>query len=291
MATRLMYPTYDIEGLWAANVIDAQGNSWGVSTQDASNLPGTKLKQSDRPYGDGSYRANNYRASRTINLTGWMTSANRLSTDQARDLIATAFPDGSQQTLTIDNGNLTKTIAVELASDIKVAFNGNPYSFTWQLTLWAADGRYSQGTQLVSTSLPTAGAVGLDWATGGGLDWATGGGLDWGSVASSGTMTLVNNGTAPIWPTFTFTGPLNVPILTAAGGQQIGYLGNLGVGDSLVVVTDPYKRSVQLNGTDRFTLLTPASWFSVPPKSSVSVALQASGGSGTLSASSQSASW
>jgi hypothetical protein len=120
----------------------------------------------------------------------------------------------------------------------------------------------------------------------------TGTGLDWGSSISNGTLSLGNTGNADAWPVFTFVGPLTMPMVTNnATGQALAYSGTLAAGDSVVVTTSPFGRSVLLSGADRFTLMTSASWFPIPPGSTVTVAFAASAGSGSLSASWRSASW
>ncbi|MCU1680932.1 MAG: phage tail protein [Amycolatopsis sp.] len=291
MPAVLTYPTYSING-WNAGVLDDNNAMWGVSSQDALNMPAPRMRTSPKPYADGSFRAPSFRDSRTVTLTGWCATQGRVTARQARDLIARAFPDGGQQLFTMDDGVAARTVLVELASEVKIAFGGNPYLFQWQFSVWAADGRYlDANVQTAVTSLPIFGN-GLDWSTGGGLDWSTGGGLNWGSVSSSGSFVMQNTGTAQSWPVFTFAGPLTLPVLTNTGtGAQIAYADTLGASDNVVIVTDPEIRSVALNGSDRFTLLSAAQWFSIPPGGSVTVSLAASGGSGTLSASWQNASW
>jgi hypothetical protein len=249
------------------------------------------MRTSPKPYADGSNRAPSFRDSRTVTLTGWCSTQGRLTARQARDLLARAFPDGGQQVLTIDDGINARTILVELASETKVSFGGNPYLFQWTFSVWAADGRYQDAAvQTASTGLPIFNN-GLDWSTGGGLNWSTGGGLNWGSTASSGSFTMANTGTAVSWPVFTLTGPLTLPTITSTAGQMISYGASLGASDSLVISTDPANRYVQLNGSDRFTLLTSAQWFPILPGSSVTVALGASGGTGALSAAWSNANW
>lgn len=292
MPTVLTYPTYTV-GTWSAGVDDDNGARWGVSDQDIYSAPGTKTRISERPYSTGAYRAPSFRTSRTITLTGWCAAQDRASVRRARDTLMSTFPDGGQQTLTFNDGISPRQMRVELASDIKIKFDHNPWFFHWQLTLIAIDPVFYDTTiQSASTTLPTPGAVGLDWATGGGLDWVTGGGLNWGSSISNGTLSLGNPGNADTWPTFTFTGPLTIPMLTNnATGQSLAYSGTLAAGDTLVITTSPFGRSVLMNGVDRFTLMTSAAWFTIPPASSVTVAFAASGGSGSLSASWRSASW
>jgi hypothetical protein len=294
MATRILWPTYAVSG-WAANVDDDFGVRWVVTTQDATDGPTPKTRISERPYGAGAYRAVSFPASNPITLQGWgRAPGGRPSVMAARKQLFGLFTDGGQRLLVIDDGLVPRQALVELAAKPKFTIWPDCSGFDWQLPLLATDPRlYDTATQAGSTTLPTPGAVGLDWVTGGGLNWVTGGGLNWGTTTSNGTFSMANTGNADTWPTFTLTGPLTGPVTITnnATGQQLTYSNTLGAGDSLVITTDPAKRSVLLNGSDRFTLMTSASWFSIPASSAVTVALAASAGSGSLSASWQNASW
>lgn len=295
MPSTFALPTYSISG-WMANVYDAFGCQWGVATtQGVTDGPGVKTHFAERPYGAGAYRAPSFRSARSIVLQGWCDCPDRATTAAARARFLALFPGGSQQTLLIDDGLGPKQAKVELAGDPKCAIWSDATGFDWQLTLTATDPVfYDVMVQTTGTSLPTPGAVGLNWSPGGsgGLDWVTGGGLDWGTTLSNGQLTLWNNGNADAWPVWTFTGPLTNPMLTnISTGQVFTYSGTLVSGDSLVITTNPVGRSVLLNGSDRFTLLTAAPWFPIPPYSTVTCAFVASGGSGSLSASWAHSSW
>jgi hypothetical protein len=293
MATTVLRPTYAISG-WAANVDDDFGIRWVATSQDATDGPAPKLRTSERPYAAGAYRATSFPASNPITLQGWGRGpGGRAAVVAARQRFLGLFTDGGQQLLVIDDGLAPKQALVELAAKPKFTIWPDCSGFDWQLPLLATDPVfYDTNLQLASTSLPTPSGVGLDWVTGGGLNWVSGGGLNWGLVTSSGTMTLTNTGNAISWPVFTLAGPLTLPIVTDnATGQKLAYSGTLVGGDSLVITTNPAGRSVLLNGSDRFTLMTSASWFPVPPASTVTVALAASAGSGSLSASWRNASW
>jgi hypothetical protein len=61
---------------------------------------------------------------------------------------------------------------------------------------------------------------------------------------------LVNSGSLPTWPVFTFKGPVTNPGLTFVNTPvSAGYTGSLGVADTLVIDTRPWARTVLLNGT------------------------------------------
>lgn len=294
MPTPFALPTYTING-WSANVDDDFGARWTVATQDSTDGPTPKLRMSERPYGAGAYRAQSFPAARPMTLQGNVQAGSRAATAAARSRFLAIFTGGGQYPIIIDDGIEPKQTLVELAAIPKVAIWEDGSGFDWQLPLSAADPRYYDTTvQTTSTGLPSPSSTGLDWSTGGGLDWTGGGtgGLDWGTATSNGVMTLSNSGNADSWPTFTLTGPLTMPALTTATGQVLAYSGQLSSGDTLVIATaEQPGRSVLLNGSDRFTLMTSATWFAVPPSSFISVTFSAVAGSGGASASWANASW
>ncbi len=109
-----------------------------------------------------------------------------------------------------------------------------------------------------------------------GLDWSDPVGLDWGSAGATGVMALTNPGTAPAWPVFTISAganPLVNPTITdQASGRSLRYSGTLLAGDVLVINTNPFARTVTLNGSgDRRPFLTRAEWFSVPKGTSAAI--------------------
>lgn len=125
--------------------------------------------------------------------------------------------------------------------------------------------RYGLGSTIGgSTGLPVS-SGGLDWVTGGGLSWP----LNWGSITTTGQIVFTNTGSAPTDPLFTISvpsGTLVNPVITyQPTGQRLKYNGTLVAGDSLVIDTSAFSRSVTLNGgTDVRTRLSIAEWFQIP---------------------------
>lgn len=69
--------------------------------------------------------------------------------------------------------------------------------------------------------------------------------------------TAQNTGSMPTWPVITFTGPCSFPGLTYVNTPvTIGYNGSLRAGDSLVINTRPWVRTIKLNGKSVAGLLT-----------------------------------
>lgn len=295
MPTSVILPTYTI-GTWAANVDDDYGCRWVVASQTFSSGPGRKMHSTERPFGLGAYRARSYLVARTDTLQGWCQAPDFPGAAAARDRLLSVFTDGVQAVLVRSDGLSSRQLTVELdASAIKVEPWADAQGFDWQLPLYAADPRW------LDTNVQTAGPVsvgsastdGLDWAAGspGGLDWNAGspGGLDWGSSGVGGVLSLGNTGTAPTWPVFTIVGPVVNPSFTnPATGDVIAYTGSVDLGQTLVIDTSPFTRSVTLNGVDRFGLLASAQWIEIPAGSQVTVQF-AGTGSGTVTATWQNA--
>lgn len=112
-----------------------------------------------------------------------------------------------------------------------------------------------------------------------GLDWSDPVGLDWGVAGSNGVMALSNSGKAPAWPVFSISAganPLVNPVITDQGsGRQLRYTGTLAPGDTIVIDTNPFARTVLLGSSDRRPFLTRAEWFSIPANGTTAVVFTA----------------
>jgi hypothetical protein len=110
--------------------------------------------------------------------------------------------------------------------------------FEFAVQVAAPDPRkYTVAWQVMQTRLPWPAAVsGLDFVSPGGIDFETTGGIHFGLAASSGLMSMANQGTAPAFPTFVLTGPLVTPTITTLGGT-LTYNATLGVGESITIDT------------------------------------------------------
>jgi hypothetical protein len=70
-----------------------------------------------------------------------------------------------------------------------------------------------------------------------------------GSSTEFSAGTIINAGTLPTWPVITFTGLINNPgIMYVNAPVSVGYRGAIGIGDTLVIDTRPWARTVLLNG-------------------------------------------
>ncbi|MEV8610301.1 carbohydrate binding domain-containing protein [Amycolatopsis sp. NPDC051373] len=174
MPTPVILPTYTI-GAWSANVDDDSGSRWLVTQQSLASGTGIKTFQTERPFGDGAYRARSYRKGRTVNLQGICISPDRVTRETARNLLLGLFPFGEQEPMTVYDGMSTRVLTVELNDIVEVDIWPDGLGFDWKLALFAADPRLLDYTvQSASTTVVSVSTDGLDWATGGGLDWAAG---------------------------------------------------------------------------------------------------------------------
>jgi hypothetical protein len=294
MPTPFAYPNYTI-GAWAANVDDDYGCRWGVEPGiDITDGPGRKTHITSRPYVTGAYRSRSYIDSKSFTIPGWVQCPDRAGMIAARARLLALFPNGEQVPMVVDDGFSQRTITVELTDKPKVDPFPDGCGFDWQLSFLAADPRFLDATVLTS-STGTGGQAtdGLDWATGGGLDWTGGGtgGLNWGNSGNTGSLVLQNTGNAEAWPLFSIAGQATSPFLTdVTTGKVIAFGDIVQTGQTLVIDTSPYTRSVELNSVDRFGSLTSAQWFPIPPNSTITVTYGA-GGSGMVTASWQNASY
>lgn len=295
MASPVILPTYAI-GNWSANVDDDFGCRWVATAQTLNSGSSRKLHNTERPFGLGAYRARSYLAARSDTLQGWCQAPDFAGAAAARDRLLGAFPDGGQAVLIKDDGLSSRQLLVELdAAALKLEPWADATGFDWQLSLYAADPRW------LDTVVQSAGPAtvigtstdGLDWTAGSpdGLDWAAGspGGLNWGVSGVGGLLSLGNLGTAPTWPVFTVVGPLVDPTFTnPATGDVIAYTGTVEAGQTLVIDTNEFTRSVALNGVDRFGFLASAQWIEIPAGGDVTVQFSGTG-AGTVTASWQNA--
>ena len=138
----------------------------------------------------------------------------------------------------------------------------------WSLQFTAPDWRKYGEPQSVTTGL-AGGGVGLAVDFGGDL-------IDSGTLGSTGTVTLVNDGTAPTESRFTVTGPMaaGFTITRTDTAEQVTYPQPV-VSD---VVVDYGDGSVTSGGQDRTGLLSRDQFSSIGPGESVTFQFSTLGG-------------
>lgn len=284
MPSSVILPTYTI-GSWAANVDDDYFCRWVVTSQTLHSGAERKMHTTERPFGMGAYRARSYLGARSDTLQGWCQAPDFAGAAAARDRLLSVCTDGAQATLVKYDGLSSRQLAVELdAAAVKIEPWSDAQGFDWQVPLYVADPRWLDTTIQTAGPASVGGAStdGLDWAAGspGGLDWNAGspGGLDWGLSGVGGVLALANTGTTATWPVFTITGPVLNPSFTNPDtGDVIAYTGSVDLGQTLVIDTNPFSRSVQLNGIDRFGFLASAQWIEIPAAGQVTVQFAGAG--------------
>jgi hypothetical protein len=266
-------PSYGLD--FNTGVADAATGCVFWVTEDAGWRGGAAPRptRTDKPTSHGQYRRPNYKTGLKVSWNGYLFGADAQSRALGERKLATIGADAQQLfevRCTDSVGALFSMMELDGPPLIGHRDLGNA-SFSLQFA--APDPRRYVVGQTIggSTTLPSV-SGGLDWSTGGGLNWSPG--LDWGTVTSLGQITFVHTGTAPTDVTFTLSVPsgtlVNPQIMLLGTGQRLHYTGTLVAGDSLVINTSEFSRSVVLNGsTDVRTRLDTAQWFQIPTGSSV----------------------
>lgn len=249
----------------------------------------TKNQRTAKPVLPGSYRAPNPTAEKIISLAGWCVAPSAPVRSKAENRLQSICSDPDilyRMDVTEEDGTRFRTVELESVDIVR----HDEFHFQFTIQLAAPDPmKYDIGLLTASTGLPSAGTLGLNWneaESTTGLDWQDPTGLDWGVVGSNGTMSLTNGGRAPAWPVFTISAganPLVNPVITEqSSGRQLRYTGTLLAGQTLVIDTNPFARTVLLNGVaDRRPFLTRAEWFPIPANGSTSATFSADAYSAT----------
>jgi len=89
------------------------------------------------------------------------------------------------------------------------------------------------------------------------------------NASSVGAFTVTTDGHAEAWPIVTFTGPITNPSLeNRTLGPALRFIYTLGAGETLVVDTDPRRRTIRLNSqANRYSALdwTSSTWWPLLP--------------------------
>jgi len=258
---------------------DGEGNTdWIYSKLKGwASGPPMRGQTDERPVADGANgSAKNFRSARTLTLEGALRADTfEEAESDFWDAFASIQADGVPFPLSVENNNGTRTCIVSLDGVPDIEETGeSPNVASISATFIAYDPIKYGPSRTVSTGLPTAG---------GGLEYplhSPSGALYYGANGNLGRMTLVNNGTADVWPSFKITGGLTSGffIQRLDTGDVIRYDRVVPLGT--VVGLDSQTETVTVDGIPGgSTYLTRFEWFSVPRKSSIEVQLNAIGGS------------
>lgn len=118
--------------------------------------------------------------------------------------------------------------------------------YRYQLILRAADPlAYSQSTQSVVASAPAVAVSGMPLP----VIFP----IPFGLIGTGGSVVATAGGTAPAWPLITITGPINGPVIrNDTQNKSVFFEGlNLGVGEQLVIDTNPASRTAVVLGVSK----------------------------------------
>jgi hypothetical protein len=246
----------------------------------------------DRPNADGAFGINQFfRTGRPITITGTFFGSGEDAATYTQYLGLAALQSGgipSQFSVTDPSGTKSSQVMVYSNGCILNPIVNGIATFT--LSLIAFDPVKYGPTTVLSTGTPTSGG-GLEYALGdvGGSVGSASGALFYGSLGNLGRVSLTNNGTAAVWPIFNITGglPGGFYIQCLETGQVVQYSSIVPAGTTITL--DMGGETVAINGIaggDNF--LTQLNWFSIPPKSTITVQINpiaGTSGSPTLQAS------
>ncbi|MFF4740491.1 phage tail protein [Streptomyces sp. NPDC001262] len=220
--------------------IDAKGlTGWDdLPELDSADVP--------KPGQHGSWPGAQWAKPRTVSATVWLLPDRP---DQAQAVTqafraATGVGSGEQWLAVRLHG---QTLACRARVDRRAATTDRTYvthgiasvSIQWLCT---DPRRLGITEQRARTALPTP-EPGLLWEPDSGLEWP----LEWGAAGSTGTITAVNAGDAPVSPVIEFRGPVELPSLTRLGdGRQLEY--DIQLAESDVLAVDTTAGTVTLNG-------------------------------------------
>lgn len=252
--------------------------------------PSVRSEVLDRPEADGAFGVVRvYKGARVITQTGLIVAE---SAGDARGLwrrLSSVQADGRPSEFkVVDSDDLVGELSASVA--LAAPPTVTPLTDTtasYMVQLVARDPVLYGPAVTVSTGLPVEGG-GLEYPLG-----DPGGALFYGAAGSSGRMTLVNDGTAEVWPVFTVSGALadGFELRCVGTGERVRYSRVVPAGSTVTV--DAGAGSVLIDGvSDGSTYLTAAEFFPVPAGGSCEVQFSAvSTGDGSVVASVRSGWW
>jgi len=243
------------------------------SLQGWFSAPPVKTQPDDRANGDGTFGVSNfYRSARPITFSGFYAGSGNEGADFliARQ-VAAIFASGIPGTIMVTDPAGPLSSGVMPISDAALVSPMVDGMFDYTVSLLAPDPVRYGPTSTVSTGLPTSGG-GLEYNL---YSGGSGGALYYGANGNLGRVTLTNNGTADVWPTFTVTGQLDtgfyIQCLTGPdSGNVLRYDRVVPAGSTVSI--DSRTGEVLVDGiSDASTYLTRDEFFAVPAGSSIVV--------------------
>lgn len=234
----------------------------------------------DRPNSDGAFGSvKNYRSARVLTLSGHLLTDSVAACQDLMDGFAAIQPDGALFPLSVENDLGTRSVLVTANGVPEVTPDPDFLGATIGAQFIALDPvKYGP-----AVTYPTGLASG-----GGGLEYnlfvgGAGGALYYGALGNLGRVSVVNNGTADVWPSFVISGQLTAGffIQCLETGAILRYDRIVPAGST--VTLDSLTGEVLVDGvSDGSTYLTSDGWFSIPAKGFATIQFNAiAGSSGT----------
>ena len=235
-----------------------------IDIDGLAGLPDLRVQDDNRGYADGMFSGRDFYAGRTITMTVHIFAGNGNTAQQNFALFQAAIDPQEQGTTALNfqlsSSDTQKVISARVRTR-KVAIDPEyTYGFIRsQVSLYCPDPRYYDATPSVLNLSP---------AVAGGRTYNRTYNLTYPAYTNTASGSVVNNGWANTFPTFTITGPIINPTITnVTTGQNITVAVTMLSTDSLVI--DLLNKTITLNGSTARNLLTTNSrWFGFAPGTS-----------------------
>jgi hypothetical protein len=243
----------------------------------------------ERPNADGSFNTGKvYRSNRVITLTGWVVSGS--STEAIATMwrgFTSTMADGQPFILSVtdDVNTLYSTVVLNSTPEVK-PIRATAAQVTMQFV----------AVDPIKYDAPTYFTIPFPYGVGGMQFnlFTPSGTMGFTSTGTIGRGTVTNNGTAPVYPTFTISGPADQGfiITNADTGASIACSASLNTGDT-ITVNQRTGRLIYNGITDVTNYLISAGFFSIPPQTTTNIVVSARGvaSQGTLNISMSNGYW
>lgn len=231
----------------------------GIRIQEVEGMDGATVRSAyeEIPQGDGAVVFDSFRGARFPVLTGILkaTETGDPSTDleRRRELEdelrsktdSLRFADGTLRFQ--PNGAAERQLTVRLLDAVQIRGSVGIVK-EWQLALIAGDPLIYSSSEYATSTGALAAGIGAE-------KFPHGFPYGFGTEGSGGTASIVNGGTAPTYPRIRVYGPASSPVIQNATTDVRLALPNLTINDGDFVEILTSDETIQLNGSDQFSLL------------------------------------
>lgn len=231
-------------------------------------IPSIRRDKTSRPTSHGSFGETGYVESRVITLTGIAIAPEAAQLHELRDELAMALNTGEliEFTFSTRQGQRFVTGYLDSGMDWIQMFDK---SAKWKFDIYCPDPRmYGQ-----PAGSPRWATFGLIDTTDEGISYPITYDLSYNISNTTIETSLTNNGNAPAYPTFIFSGKTNGFTISASLASNKKNIGTLTYSkatntDQLVKI-DTVRGRLYVGGADRSMLLDRRDWIILPPKTTV----------------------